>query len=168
MKKLANLMMTMALMALTVNVASAQPGQQKGYGYSPGSQTGKGLMWQRLNLTEEQQEKIAGLRLEMQKELLPLRNQLGEKRAKMRTLATTENADLKALNRLIDESKDLQAEMAKLRLANRQQIRKLLTEEQRIMFDSRPLGLRGNKNFNRPGCRYGGRRGAGFNAPPKG
>ena len=55
----------------------------------------------------------------------------------MRTLTTAESPDMKAINKLIDENAKLRADLAKQRAANHQEFRKILTEEQRIKFDSR-------------------------------
>lgn len=91
-----------------------------------------------LDLSSEQQAKADELRLNMQKAALPIRNKLGENRAKMRTLTTADNPDMKAINKLIDENAGLRAELAKLRAANHQAFRKMLSEEQRVKLDSRP------------------------------
>lgn len=88
-----------------------------------------------LNLTDEQQSALKKLQVVHQKEMLPLRNELGEKKAKMRTLQTAENADLKAINALIDEMSLIKTRMAKAKAAKHQAIRKLLTDEQRLQFD---------------------------------
>ena len=53
----------------------------------------------------------------------------------MKTLETAENPDIKAINNLIDEMSVIKTKMAKDRAANHQEVRKLLTEEQRIKFD---------------------------------
>lgn len=98
-----------------------------------------------LDLTESQQNEMQTLRLKLQKEILPLRNSLGENKARMRTLTTADNADLKAINKLIDQNSDLQAQIAKLKAANHQEVRKILTDEQRIKFDSRAMA-RGNRD----------------------
>ena len=93
-----------------------------------------------LELTHEQQAKAEALKLNMQKAALPLKNELGENRAKMRTLSTAENPDMKAINKLIDNNAGLRADLEKLRAANHQEFRKMLTEEQRVKFDSKPKG----------------------------
>jgi Spy/CpxP family protein refolding chaperone len=89
-----------------------------------------------LELTEAQQEKAEAIKFNMRKAALPIQNQLGENEAKMRTLTTAEDADIKAINKLIDENAELKADLAKLRAANHQEFRKMLTEEQRLKFDS--------------------------------
>jgi Spy/CpxP family protein refolding chaperone len=93
-----------------------------------------------LELTDEQQAKAEELKLNMQKAALPLKNELGENRAKMRTLTTAENPDMKAINKLIDNNAELRADLEKLRAAKHQEFRKMLTDEQRVKFDSKPQG----------------------------
>ena len=91
------------------------------------------------NLTADQKKKMAELRTQLKKDILPLKNQLGEKKAKMRTLETADKADLQAINALIDEIQNLQGKIMKLHASNRQEIRKLLTSEQRVHFDMKGI-----------------------------
>jgi len=102
------------------------------------------------NLTEEQKTKIKSLRLATMKEIQPLRNQLGELRAKGKTLTTCEKSDMKAINANIDDITKLQNQIMKIREANHQQIRVLLTDEQRIFFDMKKHDRRMSpKNFTK-------------------
>ena len=141
MKRLVKVTMAITLMLMVINVANAQQGQRNGYRQGSGNGQGFGLE-QGLNLTEDQQTQIKSMRLKMQQEMLPVRNKIGENRAKLRTLSTVENADMKAINKVIDSNSQLTATLTKLRAANRQAVRSLLTEEQRIMFDSRDFSQR--------------------------
>lgn len=102
-----------------------------------------------LDLSDEQKSKASELKLGMQKMSLPLKNQLGENKAKLRTLTTAENADMKAINKLIDKNADINAELQKLRAANHQDFRNMLTEEQRIKFDSRAHEMRREREHRR-------------------
>jgi len=136
MKRLVKVAMTLTLMFMVINVSHAQQGQRNGN--RQGQRNGQGYgVEQGLNLTDEQQTEMKGLRLKLQQEALPLRNKLGENRARLRTLSSAETADLKAINKLIDSNSQLTGNMAKLRAANHQEVRSLLTDEQRIIFDSR-------------------------------
>jgi Spy/CpxP family protein refolding chaperone len=92
-------------------------------------------MMEMLGLTEEQTKQIKQLQFDNQKKMLPMRNELDEKRAKMKTLETSDVPDMKAINSLIDEMVVLKAKKAKARAACYQEIRKILTDEQRIKFD---------------------------------
>ncbi len=91
------------------------------------------------NLTDEQKAKIKELKIANMKVMLPLKNKIGEKRAHLRTLITAENIDMKAINKTIDEIGSIRTEMIKKKIANRMEIRKLLTEEQRLFFDTKVM-----------------------------
>jgi Spy/CpxP family protein refolding chaperone len=89
------------------------------------------------NLTEDQKTKLKELRTPHAKEVLPLKNQLAEKKAHLKTLQTAEKADLKSINSTIDEMTQLQSQIMKKRAAHTQAIRAILTDDQRIAFDMR-------------------------------
>ena len=129
-------MMTITLMFLVINLVNAQQGPRNGNRQGQGYGQGYGLE-QGLNLSDEQQETMKTIRLKLQKDVMPVRNKLGENKAKLRTLTTSETVDMKAVNKLIDNNGQLSANIAKLRAANHQEIRKMLTDEQRILFDSK-------------------------------
>lgn len=87
--------------------------------------------------TEEQKETMKKIHLETAKQVKPLKNELGELAAHQKTLTTSDNADLKAINKNIDKIAEAKAEVAKILAAQHQEIRSLLTEEQLLKFDSR-------------------------------
>jgi Spy/CpxP family protein refolding chaperone len=93
-------------------------------------------MFARLELTDAQKEQIEKLRTEHEKKVLPLRNEVGELRAELRTLSTVDKVNMSDINKKIDEIGKVQTELMKERAAHRQQIRSLLTDEQRVKFDS--------------------------------
>jgi Spy/CpxP family protein refolding chaperone len=94
--------------------------------------------------TEEQQEAIKELRLETAKGMKPLRNKLNEMEARQKTLSTADDVDLKAIYKNIEEIGEVKTEIAKIQAKERQDVRKLLTEEQLLSFDgSRGQGMRG-------------------------
>ena len=99
------------------------------------------------NLSADQKKKMAELRTQLKKDILPLKNQLGEKKAKMRTLETADKADIAAINALIDEIQSLQGKIMKLHATQRQEIRKMLTPEQRVDFDLK--GMRKEKKHRK-------------------
>jgi len=136
MKRLVKVAMTITLMYMVISIANAQQGQRNSNRQGQGNGKGYGQE-QGLNLTEDQQTQMKSMMLKLQQDMLPIRNKIGENRAKLRTLSTVENADLKAINKVIDSNSQLTASMAKLRAANRQAVRNLLTEEQRIKYDTR-------------------------------
>ncbi len=87
------------------------------------------------DLTEKQKEQIKQLRTEHLKAMLPLKNQLMEKRARLHTISTSENVNMKEINNMIEEIGAIKTRLMKERAAHRQEIRTLLTQEQRLMFD---------------------------------
>ncbi len=92
------------------------------------------------NLTEEQKGKIKDLRLAHFKETQPLKNQLGELKARKKTLATAEKPDLKLIDANIDEISKIQNQLMKSRAQFQTQIRALLTDEQKMAFDMHSSG----------------------------
>jgi len=127
-----------AVMALIILPLTAVMGQNKGNRQGERMQRQDGSRMEMLipDLTEDQQSKMKDIHLNMMKESLSIRNKLGENRAKLKTLQTAENPDMKAIDKLIDESSSLHADLQKKAAANHQQVRSLLTEEQRVIFDS--------------------------------
>jgi Spy/CpxP family protein refolding chaperone len=128
------LILTFSLMAF------AQPGTGRGEGrrWANDGPAFKERCMNLPNLTDEQKEKISDLRTKNMKVMLEKRNIFNEKRAKLQTLQTADKADMGAINALIDEIAEVKADMAKQRAAHRQAIRSLLTDEQKVIFDSRP------------------------------
>ncbi len=119
------------------------------------------------DLTEEQNEQISELRTAHLKEMQTLRNQIDINRANYRALMRTENADMSAVNANIDERTGIRNQMEKSQASHHQDVRNLLTEEQRVWFDSsNRMGSRQAMNNPVPGGRGG--RGAGImrNQPP--
>lgn len=90
------------------------------------------------DLTEEQEAKIEKLRAEHLEKMLPMRNELGEKEARLRTLSTGKNVDLNKVNKMIEEIGSLKTKMAKERETHRQEIREMLTDSQKLAFDTFP------------------------------
>lgn len=88
-------------------------------------------------LTDEQKENIKALHVEHRKAVLPLENQLDEKMARLKTLTTAESIDFKQIDATVDEITGINNTMMKKRIRHGQEIRKILTDEQRIVFDSR-------------------------------
>ena len=88
------------------------------------------------NLDEKQREEMQKIRTEQMKASTQFRNLLREKRAKLEVLQTADKPDMKEINKVIDEIAAVQAQEMKAKAANRQKIRSLLTEEQRVQFDA--------------------------------
>lgn len=146
MKNQMKVLIAIVLAVFMVNSVSAQ------------GRHGKGMRGDKVcemipDLTDQQKEKIKTLRTEQMKTALAAKNQMGELHARLRTLETANKVDQSAINNTIDQLGKVRTEMQKRRAEHRQQVRKLLTEEQRLVFDSR-AGKRG-KGKMRKGRRHG-------------
>lgn len=91
------------------------------------------------DLTDQQKEQIKDIMLTTRQAVLPLQNQMREKAARLKTLRTAEKVDMEAVNSVIEEIGDIRTQIMKTRVASEQEIRELLTEEQRVVFDSRSM-----------------------------
>lgn len=91
------------------------------------------------NLTDQQKDQIKDVMLKNREAVMPLQNQMREKAAHLRTLSTAENVDQNAAEVIIDDIGNLRTQIMKKRFETRQQVRNLLTDEQRIWFDSHPM-----------------------------
>jgi len=104
-----------------------------------------------LNLTDVQKEAFKKGMLALQKQLQPLRNELGEAEARQKTLSTVDKPDMGAINKNIEKIGDLKTEMAKLQVKHHLDMRAQLTAEQKLKFDMfkhqmrEKAGMKGHK-----------------------
>ncbi len=110
------------------------------------------------DLTEEQEAQIKSLRLEQLERNTQHRSAMDEKRARKRSLMTEADPDMSAVNNVIDDMTALRNTQMKENVNHRQAVRELLTEEQRVIFDSRTGRMnRGRAQSAQAGGRAGGR-----------
>lgn len=95
-------------------------------------------------ITKEQLDKIEKSRVNMEMEQIPFINQRGEKEAHLKTLNAEDNVDQAAIDKTIEEIAALNVKIAKLRNRHLQEIRSLLTKEQKVYFDSHRMRGPGN------------------------
>ena len=117
------------------------------------------------DLTEQQEEQINALRIKQIEKSNLHRAKMDELRTKKRSLGLENNPNMNAINSIIDEMSAEQTQHMKDVEQHRQNIRKLLTDEQRVVFDSRPArgprgGGKGRPGFN-PDCPRGNGQGYG-------
>jgi Spy/CpxP family protein refolding chaperone len=106
------------------------------------------------DLTSEQQSKIQSIRTEQLARANAHRAQMTELRARKRSLSIADNPDIAAIGNVIDQMEKLRSEHLKANAQQRQNIREVLTSEQRAYFDSRAPVRQGqgrNSGFDRRG-----------------
>lgn len=109
---------------------------------------GMALHMQIPDLTDQQKEQIQSIALNNHEAMIPLRNQMQEKRARLRTLSTGNTIDQEAADKVIEEIGSLRVAMMKHRFDTRMKIRTLLNEEQKVWLDTHHA-MFGGKRFNR-------------------
>lgn len=139
------LLLTAFLLVAFVSILSAQAPRR----FADKPRFPHQAMEQRLNLTEEQKNKMADLRLAHQKEILPLRTELQGKRADLRLLKTEANPNLNKIDQVIEQIEKIRTKMQKARVRHQLEIRKILTPEQQKLWDSRTLQERGHRMMGR-------------------
>jgi len=144
MKHIKNVLIIFAVTSLLfglIQVTSAQPGYGRGeyrQGFqarSYGLQQAERHMWIP-DLTEEQKSHIKELRTGHMKEIQPIKNELKINKARMDALMTEENPNLDKINKLIEESGSMQIQLRKESAAFKLEVRKLLTDEQKVFLDT--------------------------------
>ncbi len=112
--------------------AQCQGNMGKGNGMKEGQKAGCcGIS----DLTAEQQKQIDALKLNLMKESMAIKNQIEEKKAHLITVSSGDNVDMTAVNKTIDELFALKADLVKKHQAFKQDVRKLLTADQKVVFD---------------------------------
>ncbi len=117
------------------------PGGGAGYGYGrgrcfgPGYQAGLGWRCTLNNLSDEQREKISDLRIEHYKAVSPLSSQVRINRARIDALMKEDEPDMNNIQNLIEENGKILTDIRSSHAKHRAEIRKLLTDEQKIIFD---------------------------------
>lgn len=149
------------VLSTPVFMAQAQPKQGNGQGY--GKQQKAHLhnemacMQYLPDFTDEQTESIEKLLTEHQKEMMVQRNLLTEKEAKLNTLRTADPVDMKAVFKLVEEIGSSKTSIQKDKLEYEQDIRNLLTEEQKVIFNQRILSKNNPMHKGRKMAFHGGK-----------
>ena len=133
------LMIATLLMSFSLDANAQRPNKGQGQGQGMYQQNRQGMRCNIPDLTEAQQKKIAEMRVGQMKDMLMFRNSMAEKGAHLNTLRTADKVDMNAINKTIDEMGTIRTQMMKKREAHRQAVRQILTDEQRVIFDSRPM-----------------------------
>lgn len=164
---LSGLILSVSLMAQRGYGTGRYAQNRPGTGRFAQNRLGTGLYCHAIpDLTDEQEQKIDDLRTAHMKEMNSYRSDLTIKRAELQKLQTADNADINKINSKIDEIGKIKTEMSKSRAAHLQKVRGLLTDEQRVLFDSRPNRRKGpGMKMGRGGGIHGFRYGTGPDFP---
>ena len=143
------LIMCLPLMAFAQPMAGPHPMMQ-------------GKMHEGLNLTDEQQTQIETLRLDHQKQMMTLNDQLRSLRTQMNLLITKDNPSTSDIKKLSGQIGQISEQIAQEKADHKIAVRNLLTTEQKVKFDMMTLNRRrrmgrGGRDMDAPkgapGCR---------------
>lgn len=98
------------------------------------------------DLTDDQQAAIESLRVAHKSKMTNYKADLDIKKAELKKLEIATTPNQKAINAKIDEFYGIKTEMAKEKSAHRQEVRALLTDEQKVFFDARRKGGKKGKH----------------------
>lgn len=101
-----------------------------------------------LNLSDAQKATFKESMIAMQKQMQPIKNELGEAEAHQKTLMTAEKPDIAAVNTNIDRIGALRIEIAKIKTRHHLEMRSQLNDEQRLKFDLFSEKMMDMKNEN--------------------
>ena len=86
-------------------------------------------------LTEAQEKQLGKLKLDFKKKVLPLKARIKQAKIELALLVTADKPNQDSINKKIDELLKLKGEKMRLKASHRIEVRKILTEEQRVKFD---------------------------------
>ena len=128
------------LLILVIAITTVAPvsvfAQGKAKGGNKETNEKKQAKLQDLGITQDQQDKIKNIKLDCEKAIQPLRNELKERNAKLQTAQTAARPDMTAVYKMIDDMVAIKANIEKKEAAMHQDIRKLLTDDQRVAYDT--------------------------------
>jgi len=114
-------------------------------GRSPMHVSNKMDMGKKLKLSDEQRQKMMDLRLQLKKDLLPLRSKLISLQTELKLQIASDNPNQGKIDDLIDQMASIRKEIQQRRVQHQLSIREMLTPEQRKIFDQRVLSPRHHK-----------------------
>ena len=130
------------VLIFTGSLFAQMPQRDRGKADFPGKRE---MLQEKLQLTEDQKEAFAGLRIAHQKEILPLKNKLEILRLDMEEVCLDENPDMNKISNIIDEKSKVKAELEKKNVAHRFKMRSILSDDQKKIWDEHKfdMGFRG-------------------------
>ena len=116
---------------------------------------------EQLNLTIEQRKKMHSMRFDFLKKSIDVREELGEKKLSRKELLKKNSVDWKKVDQLTDKIAELQAKMEKQRMRQHNKVKKILTEEQLVLFEQKGCGTGRGMGTGQGGRGFGSGRGLG-------
>lgn len=127
----------------------AQPPRHKKDGEGPENRKQRiEKMAQDLDLNDTQKKQIQEIHFKSKKSALPVKNELGEKEARLNTLSTVEKVDMGAIKSIAKEIGGLRNDLFLTRLETDQEIRSVLNEQQKLKFDMQNKHRKDKKRHN--------------------
>lgn len=124
---------------------------------------GRGIGWNDdLNLTTEQIKQIDGFRTDFRKAQIDVRADMQKLRLELKELMQVDNPNQKAIDAQLEKIQDKELALEKLRVRHQLEVRSLLTDEQKVLFDQHSFdrgrghsgkGRHGGSDGHRPGNR---------------
>ncbi len=145
MKNLKSVSIGMLFLAILFSVSSNVYAQM-GHGKDNGN-CDKGICANIPDLTSNQEAQMEKLKVVQMRKMLNYCNQIDEMRARLQTIRTGDNVDMKAINKIIDEMSVIRVNKQKDKEQHLQDVRNLLTDTQKVYFD---------KNLTNKGCGHKG------------
>lgn len=144
------LLTSIALMTVLLsNSVFAQPGNSG----PDRMRDGRFNMTTKLDLTDDQQTQIDKLRLDHQKEVSPLRDELHSLQNAYKLMIIDDKASKADLQKQLAKMSDARSELGLKKALHQREVRSLLTDEQKVKFDQHVIsgrGQRGMKSGKRP------------------
>jgi len=110
-----------------------------------------------LKLTPQQVEQIQKLRTASQTKAIDLRADLQKLRLELHGHMQADKPNKRTIDATLDKIAAQQAALEKLRVGHHLEVRALLTDEQKQIFDARPFGCGGGKGYRGHGRGWGKR-----------
>ena len=146
-----------AIMTIGGLSLSAQPMQGKSFkNISPAQNK---FMY--LDLDEAQQEQAKTFFTAMQKQSTPLRADIQEKQAQLNKLMIADQPNEEAIYAKVEEIAQLKMEIQKVRISSKIQMRSILNEDQKALFDARVVSKKGKGCAKGMGSKSGKGKGMG-------
>ncbi|MEN6325524.1 MAG: Spy/CpxP family protein refolding chaperone [Syntrophomonas sp.] len=156
--------LTLTLLAVAIGLVLSMPV----FAFGPGDGMGHGAGyhhhdsgWSQLNLSDAQKAKIEALQVAHRKEIRPIREKMFDKSVELRKMWLRENPDKDKILALQKEVRTLRDQLEDKATANKLEIRKVLTPEQREKLVNSGWG-KGMGFGPRGGMRGHGERGPGI------